>query len=100
MKRAKHAWDKFQNLLEGEIVHTNMPKNYFAEDFTFEALTPIFAISDAPIVRVVKGKLLTSETNMRMKRLKLYHFTYEIPDNEIIEVKPCGRCFAELITCY
>ena len=94
------AWDKFLNLLEGEIVHINMPKNHFAEDFTFEAPAPIFATSDAPIVRVVKGQLLRSETNMMMKRWKLYHFTYEIPDNEIIEVKPCGRCFAELIIHY
>lgn len=92
------SWDKFLNLLEGETVHINMPKNHFSEDYAFNATSPIFATADAPIMRVHKGKVLQTDTNMMMKRWKLFHFTYAIPDDKIIEISPCGKCFAKLIT--
>ena len=94
------AWDKFLNLLEGEIVHINMPKTHYTEDYEFKALTPVFATSNAPIVRIANKHVLQSDTNMMMKRWTTFHFTHEIADEDIIETDPCGRCFCELITGY
>ena len=94
------AWDKFLNLLEGEVVHINMPKTHYTEDYKFSELTPIFATSKSRIVRIVDKQLLASDTKMMANRWTDFHFTHEIEKEDVIEVDPCGRCFCELVTRY
>lgn len=37
------------------------------------------------------------ETKMMKKRWNVLSLTYEIPDHEIREMKPCGTCFCKLV---
>lgn len=90
-------WDLFLNLLEGAPIAISMPKNHHSADVQWDEDTPILATADAPIHRIVDGIILEAETEMMRNRWRHFHFVYQIPARELVEQKPCGRCFAELV---
>jgi hypothetical protein len=85
------------NLLEGEPVAISLPKNNHATDVEWNEDTPIFATAASPIHRVIEGTVIEDETEMINKRWCLFHFKHQIPKSQVVEQKPCGRCFAELV---
>ena len=91
-------WFQLLQLLEGDEVNFPAPKNHSEANITFTRDSPIFATSGDEIVSNKIGSLMMKETKMMKKRWKVFSFTYEIPHHEIQEVKPCGVCFAKLIT--
>ena len=52
--------------------------------------------SEVPIY-IKYGVLKQHETQMMRVRWKIFTFTYQISENEQVDVRPCGRCFADLI---
>ena len=91
-------WFQLLQLLEGDEVKFPAPKNHAKENIIFTRDSPIFATSADEIVSNQIGSLMLKETKMMKKRWKVYEFTHEIPQEDIKEVKPCGVCFAKLIT--
>lgn len=91
-------WFQLLQLLEGDVVNFPAPKNHSQSNICFTRDSPIFATSADEIVSNKIGSLMIKETKMMKKRWKVFNFTHEIPEHEIREVKPCGICFAKLIT--
>ena len=91
------AWSDFLQILEGDSVHLPTPKNFHAQDAVFDKDTPFFATADAPIV-LVNGRVVDRvNTEMMSVRWRAFNFTYQVTENERKELKPCHRCFAELL---
>ncbi len=91
------AWSDFLQILEGDTMHLAAPKNSVAKDILFDKDTPFFATADAPLVLVRGGSICTVNTDMMKSRWRCFQFSWQVPQEDQIEVKPCGRCFAELI---
>ena len=91
-------WEQLLQLLEGDEVTFPTPKNHCDKNISFHRDSPIFATSSDEIVSNKYGTLMVKESKMMKRRWKVYGFTYEIPEEDIREVKPCGVCFGKLIT--
>ena len=87
-------WKDFLLLLEGDDLHFSAPKTTYSEDIYFDKDTPIFATADDCFK---KSQSASIENYMMTLRWKIYKFTYEIPQQRIVKIKPCSRCFAELV---
>lgn len=91
------AWKCLLLLLEGETVKLPAPKNHFARDVVISGDVPIFATSKDRIKYLGPNNALDEREDKMMDcRWKVFHFTYEFPEEEQKQIKPCGRCFAEL----
>ena len=92
------AWSTFLLLLEGATVHLPAPKNVYAKDIKIDRDIPIFATCGEELeYRTKFNQIDQTETDMMRSRWKVFHFNYQIPVDEQIEVKPCGKCFARLV---
>ena len=92
------AWSDFLLLLEGQTVNLPRPKNQFASDPLIDRSNnlAIFATSKGPIKYVGKFNLQDDrETDMMASRWQMFSFFHEIERPRVI--KPCPRCFAELV---
>ena len=49
------------------------------------------------VTLVKNGILLQKETEMMSVRWKIYNFFYQIPENEQVEIQPCGHCFVDFL---
>ena len=94
------AWGNFLNLLEGAPVAIAVPKNHYAQDVLWEALTPVFATAARLIVKIVGKNIDHAQTDMMNVRWKMYHFKHEFDDATRVHYDPCGVCFASLILDY
>ena len=92
------AWKTFLLLLEGEMTKLPAPKNYFSKDICITSDIPIFATSKE-IIRFKGPNNLRDdrEDTMMAHRWKNFHFFMGIHEEDQIDIKPCARCFAELI---
>ena len=92
------AWDDLLRLLEGQKVNLPAPKNHFATDVTIEGDIPIFATSKEIVKHSGKFNLPDDrEQEMMDSRWKVFHFHHRIPQEDIIEIPPCPRCFVDLV---
>ena len=91
------TWNNILLLLEGQPVHLPAPKSHFSKDILLTKDTSLFATSSETVTLVKNGILLQKETEMMPVRWKIYNFFYQIPENEQVEIQPCGRCFADFI---
>ena len=91
------TWNNFLLLLEGQPVHLPAPKSHFSKDILLTKDTPLFATSSETVTLVKNGILLQKETEMMSVRWKIYNFFYQIPENEQVEIQPCGHCFADFL---
>lgn len=91
-------WMEFLNMLEGQTVRISTPKSHFAEDVVFDRDTPIFATGIEPIKFVGRSRNIEAENDMMDARWRRFDFKYEVPRDEQVEIGPCARCFAELVT--
>ena len=87
-------------LCKGDDVRINAPKNHCTTDKLLLSSrdTPIYARSSTEIVSNKSGVLMVKETKMMASQWKIFRFTYEIADEDIKVVKPCGLCFCKLLT--
>ena len=90
-------WEQLLHLLEGDTVKFPTPKNHHCDDITFERDSPVFATAPEEIVSNKVGPLMLKETKMMKQRWNVLHFTYAIPEDQIVQVEPCGACFCKLI---
>lgn len=91
-------WKDLLLLLEGETVRLPAPKNHFASDVKIDTDIPIFATSKDRIK--FKGPYNTTdeiENDMMASRWRVLEFTHVFTEEKQIKMKPCGRCFAELV---
>lgn len=91
-------WSDFLNLLEGEEIHIQVPKTHFSEDPVWSADTPIFATSKSKIRKYEGGEIDEVETEMMETRWKVFLFKQQYSKEDVVEVMPCKKCFAELIS--
>lgn len=91
------AWADFLQILEGDTVHLPTPKNFKMKDIIFDKDTPFFATADAPITLVRGGAVDSVNTEMMSVRWRAFQFSYQVKENERLELKPCNRCFADLV---
>ena len=92
------AWSDFLLLLEGQTVNLPRPKNQFASDRLIDRSNnlAIFATSKGSIRYVGKFNLQDDrETDMMASRWQMFSFFHENERPRVI--KPCPRCFAELV---
>ena len=92
------AWKELLLLLEGQTVHLPSPKNHYVRDICISTDVPIFATGKARITFV--GKYNTNderETEMMAARWKVLDFSYQISEQDQKAIKPCSKCFAELV---
>ena len=85
------------HLLEGQPVHLPAPKSHYSHDILLEHGTPIFCTSSQNLRFVKNGVLIERETQMMGVRCKVFKFTFQIAEEDQEEVKPCMRCFADLL---
>ena len=88
------AWKDFLLLLEGDELHFPAPKTSYPQDIFFNKDTPIFATADDCFK---KSRTAVRDNYMMTLRWNRFDLTYEIPKKDIVNIEPCGRCFAELI---
>lgn len=88
------AWKDFLLLLEGDELHFPAPKTSYPQDILFNNDTPIFATADECFK---KSRTADRDNYMMTLRWNRFDLTYEIPKKDIVNIEPCGRCFAELI---
>ena len=67
------------------------------KDIIFDKDTPFFATADAPITLVRGGAVDRVNTEMMTVRWRAFQFSYQVKENERLELKPCNRCFADLV---
>ena len=91
------AWNDLLLLLEGQQVNLPAPKSHFAKDVTFKSDTPIFCTTKRPLSYIKNGCVDDRETEMMDARWKVLNVTYQIAEEEQRPVKPCSKCFAQLI---
>ena len=90
-------WEQLLHLLEGDVVKFPTPKNHYRDNIIFKRDSPVFVTAPDEIVSNKSGPQMLKETKMMKKRWNVLSFTYEIPDHEIREMKPCGTCFCKLV---
>ena len=92
------SWADLLLLLEGHPVRFPTPKNHCARDILFTKDAPVFATSEGEIkFSGSYGRSNDQENEMMRVRWKIYKLFYQIPDEEIITMKKCPRCFANLV---
>ena len=91
------SWNDFLLLLESQPAHLPALKSHFSKDILLTKDTPIFSISSETVSLVRNGILLQKETEMMSVRWKVFKFFYQIHENEQVQIKPCGRCFADFL---
>ena len=100
-----YRWDKesiprkdLLLLLEGETLKLPAPKNLFAEDIIICTDVAIFATSKAPIIyQGPYNKTDPQEDAMMSVRWNTFNFTHQFSEENPKNVKPCRRCFTELV---
>lgn len=92
-------WSDMLLLLEGALVHLPAPKTHFAKDISFSKDTPIFCTSKQPIVFIRGGSIDDKETEMMTVRWKIFRLNRQVPENEQIQLEPCGHCFSKFVLC-
>ena len=91
------AWNNFLQLLEGGKVHISAPKNLSPEDVLLEKDTPIFATSISEIRKYENGIVNEQESEMMDVLRKIFKFSNQFLESQVRDIKPCGRCFSELV---
>ncbi len=92
------TWKDLLLLLEGETVRLPAPKNHFSTDIVIESDVPIFATTKSPIIYRGPYNIEDErETEMMNNRWRMIHFHYVFQREQQRDIKPCGRCFAELV---
>ena len=81
----------------GAEVRLSVPKNHCPEDIRFTRDTPIFATSIRTIRKYTAGVVNEMETQMMDSRWKVFKFTVQLQESDIIELEPCTHCFAKLV---
>ncbi len=90
-------WSDMLLLLEGHAVHFAAPKTSYSKDILFEADTPIFATSKAPIT-FIKGSVLDHrETEMMNVRWRMFECRHQIDLDSQKSVPSCGCCFSKFL---
>ena len=91
-------WQDMLFLLEGQPVHLSAPKTHYAQDIIFDKDTPIFCTSKSEILSIKNGVLDEKENEMMAVRWLVFSLQTQITKAEQVhDVNPCPRCFAELI---
>ena len=90
-------WNNFLQILEDAEVRLSVPKNHCPEDIRFTRDTPIFATSIGTIRKYTAGVVNEMETQMMDSRWKVFKFTVQLQESDIIELEPCTHCFAKLV---
>jgi len=92
------AWKDLLLLLEGQEVHLPAPKNHFTNDLCIDSDTPIFATGKGEIKFVGKYNSRDDrEDEMMGARWKVFTFFSQIPEAKQREIKPCAKCFCDLV---
>lgn len=91
------SWGDFLNLLEGEPIHIPVPKTHFAQDVLWTKDTPILATSKSKTRKYERGEIDEIETEMMDSRWKVFLFRHQFSKENIVDLLPCPRCFAELV---
>ena len=91
------AWSDFLQMLEGDTMHLAAPKSFVQQDILFDKDSPFFATADAPLVMIKGGSIDRINTDMMRVRWHYFEFWRQIPEVEQCAMKPCARCFSELI---
>ena len=91
------AWNNFLQLLEGGKVHISAPKNHSPEDVLLEKDMPMFATSITKIRKYQNGIVNEQESKMIHVRWKIFKFSNQFLESQVRDIKPCGRCFSELV---
>jgi len=78
-------------------MHLAAPKSFVQQDILFDKDSPFFATADAPLALIKGGTIDRINTSMMRVRWHYFEFWRQIPEEEQIQIKPCGRCFAELV---
>ena len=94
--REQIAWKDLLLLLEGETVKLPAPKNHFVNDIVIKGNVAIFA-TGPDRVRFKGFNNIDKENRMMDSRWKVIEFKHEFEENQQISLKPCSRCFAELV---
>ena len=93
-------WHDLLQLLEGEPIHLPAPKTHYAKDLILEKDTPIFCTSNSRIRKYSRGVLDEIESEMMDVRWRVFKLKHQIEQSEVKELRPCCRCFANLILDY
>ena len=90
------SWQDLLKLLEGDAIHIAASKTHFSKDIVMDKDTPIFATSISPIRSYSNGRINELETEMMEVRMKTFRF-YNQFQQQIKELPPCPKCFADLV---
>lgn len=92
------TWKDLLLLLEGKPVKFLSPKNVYSEDILINTNVAIFATSKAQITyRSAYNMRDPLEDEMMRSRWNVIEFQHQFKEKDQKHLKPCGRCFAELI---
>ena len=90
------SWSYLKNFLDGGSIPVARPKNRGGNE-RFKGDAPVLMTAPKEVTLQRRGREVESETTQMQRRIKYYHFTYEIPEEEREEVlKHCGHCAARL----
>ena len=90
-------WSDLLSLLEGEAIQVTVPKTHFAENPIWTNDTPIFATSKSKLRKYERSQIDEVETEMMESRWKVFIFRHQFNVDSVIDIKPCCKCFAELV---
>ena len=90
-------WHDFLLHLEGQAVHLPAPKSHFAKDVLLTGDTPMFCTTSHELHHIKYSVVNERETEMMAVRWRVFQFHRQIPESEQKNIRPCERCFAELV---
>ena len=93
-------WGNFLLLLEGEEANLPVPRNIDAHDIKISAHNdlPFFATGRSKIEFSRFSPSYEEETEMMDSRWNIIQFKHQFSKDDQIEMKPCPRCFVQLIS--
>ena len=77
-------------------MHLPAPKTHFAKDITLTNNTQIFCTEKHRLVYIKNG-MDERECGMMDVRWKIFHVTYQIPQEQQRELPSCARCNSGLV---
>ena len=91
------ASEDMLRLLEGNKIHVLTPKAHFAEDFLLEKDTPIFRTTPSRTHIISNGTVNETESEMTGVRWTTFQFFHQMEKEDVNDVPPCPKCFADLV---
>lgn len=91
------SWQDFLKLLEGDTIHVSAPKTHYTQAIALSTDIPIICTAPHRFRSYTRGVLNETETEMMDVRWKTFSLFHQIQEDEVKELAPCCKCFANLV---